>query len=392
MQYRQLALTALLLATFNAAVHAQTEDRPAVASAPGKGAQAALHDFANARPKPLPTSVAYSAEKARVDAIAAIDATPTPHKFNPSNGYVGDGVHHRVVPKSAAAGFITENSGTYGMPFTTARADLASNDGTGIPTNVMWPYRAVGKLFFFDGKDQYQCSAALIDRGVVATAAHCVAEYKQNRLFTNWRFIPGFRVDEREAPFGVWSVRKAYVLDSYPSGTEQCVDDAICQNDVAVLVLAPQLDAAKKPYLPGIHTGWFSFVSGKTPFVGNGITQVTQLGYPSCLDNGVLMQRNDSQGVISSDDNHNNTIIGSQMCGGSSGGPWIANFGIKPTQTGATAGQYPNPNVLIGVTSWGSKNPDVKRQGASPFLTTNIDALMTSACKEYPDACTYQVQ
>jgi hypothetical protein len=113
---------------------------------------------------------------------------------------------------------------------------------------------------------------------------------------------------------------------------------------------------------------------------------VTQLGYPACLDDGGRMERNDSQGTV--DVSHtNNTVIGSLMCGGSSGGPWLINFGITPSLTGTSAGFAPIPNQVLGVTSWGSTDTGVKWMGASPFLSTNLVPLVSSACKAYPDAC-----
>jgi hypothetical protein len=98
------------------------------------------------------------------------------------------------------------------------------------------------------------------------------------------------------------------------------------------------------------------------------------------------MERNDSQGFRSSTD-VNNTLIGSLMCGGSSGGPWLANFGVRPALTGTTAGAFPDSNVVVGVTSWGSSSATVKRVGASPFLSTNIVPLVNAACSAVPAAC-----
>ena len=105
------------------------------------------------------------------------------------------------------------------------------------------------------------------------------------------------------------------------------------------------------------------------------------------------MERNDSQGFVSGSDS-SNTVIGSlMMCGGSSGGPWLENFGIRPTRNavGGTPpppnGTQPNPNVIVGVTSWGSTDPAVKHQGASPFTSNNIVSLLNSACGLRPAAC-----
>ena len=98
------------------------------------------------------------------------------------------------------------------------------------------------------------------------------------------------------------------------------------------------------------------------------------------------MERNDSNGFQSSS-NSNNTIIGSLMCGGSSGGPWLVNLGIRPTLTGTTAGTAPGPGTVVGVTSWGFTSTGPKEQGASPFLSGNIVVLVNAACGAVPGAC-----
>jgi hypothetical protein len=76
------------------------------------------------------------------------------------------------------------------------------------------------------------------------------------------------------------------------------------------------------------------------------------------------------------------------MCGGSSGGGWLINFGIAPALTGTSLGAAPMQNQIIGVTSWGSTDNAVKWMGASPFLSSNIVVLVNNACKAYPEACT----
>lgn len=65
------------------------------------------------------------------------------------------------------------------------------------------------------------------------------------------------------------------------------------------------------------------------------------------------------------------------MTGGSSGGPWIVNFGTNAALTsGTTYGQQANRNVIVGVTSWGYDGDTVKQQGVSAFAQN----------QEYPNA------
>ena len=108
--------------------------------------------------------------------------------------------------------------------------------------------------------------------------------------------------------------------------------------------------------------------------------------YPGTLDNGNYMEITNSIGLISTE-YLNNTIIGSNMGGGSSGGPWIINFGYAPTLTGAGKPSGYNQNTVVGVTSWGYNSTDVMQMGASPFLSSNLGALITSACSNKYAGC-----
>lgn len=83
---------------------------------------------------------------------------------------------------------------------------------------------------------------------------------------------------------------------------------------------------------------------------------LTQLGYPCGINNCTLMQRDDSVGSCSGNGSGTTPLqymIGSQMTGVSSGGPWIVNFGTQSTLTGAGAGAAVTRNIVQGTTSWG---------------------------------------
>ena len=334
-------------------------------------------DYVNAKPMKLPAAPSRSSAQAMENLIVALRSSEANRDAGYSPGGRGDGSLNPTfvgAPARADLDDVTpEEFGTNNHPFSTARAD------TNVATNKNFPYRISGKLFFNIGSDTFVCSASLIKRGVVVTAAHCVASFGDRQLYTNWHFIPGYR--SGAAPFGNWTVQKAFVLNSYFTGTDPCaVSGIVCRDDVAVLLL----NAAGGKY-PGTSTGWYGFGWNGFGFAGNQ-THITQIGYPVCLDNGSLMERNDSSGVKSVSDS-NNTVIGSLMCGGSSGGPWLVNFGIRPTLTGQTDGTASTPNVVVGVTSWGYVSNAPKEQGASPFLSGNIVQLVNSACALAAAAC-----
>lgn len=93
------------------------------------------------------------------------------------------------------------------------------------------------------------------------------------------------------------------------------------------------------------------------------------------------MIRTDSLGYTITDAEwFNNIQIGSRMTGGSSGGPWIINFGIDPIATPDAPGLGAKKNVVVAVTSWGYVSPSPKVQGASPFTSGNIVPLVNTFC------------
>lgn len=335
-------------------------------------------DFVNAKAMPLPrvSAASAAAQDRLIQALMSPQRGGKPAYFP---GRDGDGTESAVFlgkPVSADLAdseFAPERFGTSNHVFTTARADAFQ--GT---TNKQYPFRASGKLFFNIGADTFVCSAALIKRGIIVTAAHCVIEFGGS-FYSNWVFVPGYK--NGAAPYGSWNGVNAAVLTSYANGTDSCaVAGIVCQNDVAVIRLGPQ--AGK---FPGTRTGFYGFGVDGFGFAGT-LAHVTQIGYPVCLDNGRRMERTDSYGYIDGTLS-NNTVIGSLMCGGSSGGAWVANFGKPATLTGTTAGSEATPNTAIGVTSWGYVDPNVKEQGASPFTSGNIGVLATFLCGGTPNPC-----
>lgn len=337
--------------------------------------QARHPDYAAAVPLPLPQSAATTdLLQAMMTALTAPPGTGTPGFSAGSSGSGGGETPVRLAtPVASALGdeVAPAEFGTSAHPFSTARADLSS------ATNTAWPYRAAGKLFFNKGSTTYVCSAALVKPGVVLTAAHCVSDYGKRTLYTNVRFVPGYR--SGVAPYGTWAAASIHVPAAYFAGTDSCaVAGVVCRNDVALIRLS-------------LLSGWSRYVGSTTGWYGVGwdgygfntaatnLTQVTQLGYPSCLDSGQLMERNDSYGYRNAAQ-VDNTTIGSLMCGGSSGGPWLVNFGVRPTKTGTADGSAAAENTVIGVTSWGHTNAAVKQQGASRFTSGNVSSLLNTVC------------
>ncbi len=272
-------------------------------------------------------------------------------------------------------------------PFTTKNASAKD----GISPVDKYPWSAVGKMFMKFGQKTFVCTASVIGKNILVTAAHCVHNYgKTDAGFTDSvMFEPARHGDEK--PFGTWVGREWWIPKAYFDGKDICSKEAkgiVCENDIAVVVLEKNDNnfIAEK-------TGQFGF---KTDEYGYGtlfdkkVTQITQLGYPSHNYDGLTMIRTDSLGY---QDTPSNVIIGSAQTGGSSGGPWLQNFGMKTSYTGTTP-LADDDNQVVATTSWGYTSGNVMIQGASRFrrnsiytIKSNIESLVDSACSANPGVC-----
>ena len=262
-------------------------------------------------------------------------------------------------------------------PFTTSRVELTGK----MSNSKTYPYRASGKLFInFSNGETSWCSASLVAKGVIVTAAHCVADFGVGFFDATWSFAPGFyKGKAAQRP-----VQAAYIVapGGYVAGTDTCaVTGIVCPNDIAVIVLKDQ----RSRYV-GTKTGWYGVGYDGFGFTSAGTTQITLLGYPGGIDYGNEMLRTDSLGQTSAI-NSFNTLIGSQMDGGSSGGPWINNFGQAGDPNGVDTPYDAQSNIVVGVSSWGYTDGITDIMGASEFTSGNIIPLLNNACLQYPAAC-----
>jgi V8-like Glu-specific endopeptidase len=299
--------------------------------------------------------------------------------------------------------------GSAKLPYTTARVAVSrlGRSDTVFKTPVTsFPYRATGKLWSRFGGSWYVCSASLIGKGLVLTAAHCVFNYggKGAGWADQVEFEPAHLADASGSPvtpYGSWSYRHIAVPSPYYNGTDTCDPTApgiVCNNDLALIVLKRDSRNRQAGNLLGWYRyGWNAYSYVRSPDLGNKqVAQITQLGYPVAFDGGDQMQRTDAVGFLYQAGNLKNTHLGSAQSGGSSGGPWIVNFGTPPVNSGGDNRGFQATQSIVGVTSWGYVDFAPNKQGASFFGQNkeypaqdyggrgagNIGFLVNSICKQ----------
>jgi hypothetical protein len=172
---------------------------------------------------------------------------------------------------------------------------------------VAWP--AVGAIFDADdvgpagpAADGHFCSGAVVDTpagDTVVTAAHCVADGDGTPARTDIVFVPGYH--DGIAPFGVWTVRDSAV-------DQRWLDDADPDLDVAFLTVGRD-GAGPIEDLTGGYA--LSADSGD-----GGLVQV--VGYPEGADDPVA-----PTGFATRFGPTQLRLVGADLPGGTSGGPWL---------------------------------------------------------------------
>ncbi|MCH7857599.1 MAG: hypothetical protein IIB37_12675 [Gemmatimonadetes bacterium] len=203
----------------------------------------------------------------------------------------------------------TATSGGYNYPPPFTRYEVLGSYKT-------YPYRTMGKLFFKMGGTSFVCSAASIGGDAIWTAGHCVhaGNGKSSGWATNVVFVPAYK--DGAAPYGQWQakqliVRTAWYKNGNPKGLCQDMGGAILHR--------------KNGKKISQRVGWLGFAYG-----GNQFRHWDQFGYPAAAPfNGKrLITSQSSFAYFGSVGCSPNPVgVGSDLTGGSSGGPWILKFG-----------------------------------------------------------------
>jgi hypothetical protein len=297
--------------------------------------------------------------------------------------------------------------GTSTAPYTTARVAVTvlGNSSTTANTPVTsYPYRATGKLYFKIGTATFICTASLIKKGVLVTAAHCVFNYGKGNTgyYDSFVWCPA-NTSSSGGVYGCYNAGPQRILTTYFNGTDACTQaGVVCNDDIATLLVAPKGGVYAGSAVGWYAYGWNGYSYKASTFLGNVTTvQLTQLGYPLAFDSGYQMERTEAVGWYFASGDLKNTQIGSAQTGGSSGGPWLTNFGTVPSVgSGATLGSA-TVQAIVGVTSYGSTTVGYNRQGASFFGQNsqypgadyggygagNIGLLVHDTCTANPSYC-----
>jgi hypothetical protein len=237
------------------------------------------------------------------------------------------------------------------------------------------------------------------------TAAHCVQDFGTPPLFTNFRFQPGHygpagSTVAQRAPFGTWITRIVSRSNTWANGTDKG-SGAARDNDVAVFIIAKQGATFIGDKTGWLSYGWnnYSFIS--SPKTGNlAVAATSTLGYPALMDAGRIMQRADGPTYTTTVGGAGQLRQGNNFTGGASGGPWIVNFvSVDPVLSGGAVPGNAATIAVVGVTSWGSNDPNAPKDNFSSqfrqntafpnadyggYGAGNIAALLNHACTRKP--------
>jgi V8-like Glu-specific endopeptidase len=329
--------------------------------------------MASAIPLELKSNRPLSATRATLSGptgpqVAGAGSPPTA-----TGGPVNEFLYNATLSEEGgAAPMATSSTGAF---FTTSRVfpDAAT---------VVYPWRAAGKLFFSDPRTggNFICSASVLRPRVIATAGHCVSKpstVAANRyFFTNFLFVPAFRQlppAASVAPYCSWTAAFVIVSNIW------YLSNGSVPNAQDVALIEPRDKACTSRALQrlGTVTGWYGYQTNAL------IPQsITQIGYPGNLDQGLRMEVTWAE---SFDLGGNNTVrIGSAQRGGSSGGPWLKDFGVQPVDSAA----HPaiGRNRIVSVTSYGPINESPQYLGGS-ILNNNFLSILNTLCNHRAGNC-----
>jgi len=255
-------------------------------------------------------------------------------------------------------------SGT-GYPFSTSRVN---------PRVVTsWPYRLAGKVFFTDPQTggNFVCSGAIMARRLIVTAGHCVYDRAGDYFYTKHVFVPAYDARRSFQPYGIW--QRGYAIAPSQWANSSGLPTTA---DFAVFAVQDKFIGGQVRKI-GEYLGWLGWQTYR--LIGN---HVKALGYPVNLDSGGRMAQTDGQVY------QRTTYageIGTAQSGGSSGGPWIQDFGTRPV--GQQLINSTGSNRIVAVTSYGPTNFSPWQYSGSSVLNNDFVRIRNKACNAAASNC-----
>jgi len=228
----------------------------------------------------------------------------------------------------------------------------------GISAYTTYPFSTVGKLFFRQYGVSYVCSASVIANKAIVTAGHCL--HAGNKLASGWStnvvFVPAYR--NGVAPYGQWAVPTTSTTmvtfsDWFYNGNPGGFDHDWAAGAITGLRLGKTI---------GQTVGYLGYAYN---FSAN--QNWWLLGYPQAAPfNGAYMYACNTSFAYYSPFYAGGPApltVGCDQTGGTSGGPWIKNFGSynyvnsvnshrANNQPLSLAGPYADTSTYTGIFYW----------------------------------------